>query len=128
MISKVSESDSTYNIFYKNYFEVVIDSLNFTRLYTNAIKFNKLSKSCKVTMYVNEDILPWINSLQKSQVINMKYTLCSPNGSYKSVIYDGNAVVDDVVYSCKVLNENDVDKALLIDIELSICDKKVVNS
>ena len=120
--------DKSYYMFYKNLFEVVIDDLDITRLYAKAIHLNKLSKSGTVTMYVNEDILEWINSLQKAQSAKMKYTVYSRDGSYKNVIYDGGIVIDDVVYECSDLKENNEDKVMLINIEFSTSDRRVIKS
>lgn len=120
--------DKVYNMFYKNNFEVVIDDLDITRLYVNAIHLNKLSKSGTVTMYVNEDTLEWLNSLQKAQSAKMKYTVYSRDGSYKNIIYDGGIVIDDVVYKCSALKESNEDKLMLIDIEFSTSDRRVIKS
>ena len=120
--------DKVYNMFYKNLFEVVIDDLDITRLYVKAIHLNKLSKSGTVTMYVNEDTLEWLNSLQKAQSAKMKYTVYSPDGSYKNVIYDGGIVIDDVVYECSALKENNENRVMLINIEFSTSDRRVIKS
>lgn len=120
--------DKFYNMFYKNNFEVVIDDLDITRLYVNAIHLNKLSKSGTVTMYVNEDTLEWLNSLQKAQSAKMKYTVYSRDGSYKNIIYDGGIVIDDVVYECSALKESNEDKVMLINIEFSTSDRRVIKS
>lgn len=120
--------DKVYNMFYKNNFDVVIDDLDITRLYVNAIHLNKLSKSGTVTMYVNEDTLEWINSLQKAQSAKMKYTVYSRDGSYKNVIYDGGIVIDDVVYECSDIKENSEDRVMLINIEFSTSDRRVIKS
>lgn len=120
--------DKVYNMFHKNNFEVVIDDLDITRLYVNAIHLNRLSKSGSVTMYVNEDTLEWLNSLQKAQSAKMKYTVYSKDGSYKSVIYDGGIVIDDVVYECSALNESNEDRVMLINIEFSTSDRRVIKS
>lgn len=120
--------DKVYNMFYKNLFEVVIDDLDITRLYVKAIHLNKLSKSGTVTMYVNEDTLEWLNSLQKAQSAKMKYTVYSPDGSYKNVIYDGGIVIDDVVYECSDIKENSEDRVMLINIEFSTSDRRVIKS
>ena len=120
--------DKFYNMFYKNNFDVVIDDLDITRLYVNAIHLNKLSKSGTVTMYVNEDTLEWLNSLQKAQSAKMKYTVYSRDGSYKNIIYDGGIVIDDVVYECSALKENNEDKVMLINIEFSTSDRRVIKS
>lgn len=120
--------DKFYNMFYKNNFEVIIDDLDVTRLYVNAIHLNKLSKSGTVTMYVNEDTLEWINSLQKAQSAKMKYTVYSRDGSYKNIIYDGGIVIDDVVYECSAIKESNEDKVMLINIEFSTSDRRVIKS
>lgn len=120
--------DKVYNMFYKNLFEVVIDDLDITRLYVKAIHLNKLSKSGTVTMYVNEATLEWLNSLQKAQSAKMKYTVYSPDGSYKNVIYDGGIVIDDVVYECSDIKENSEDRVMLINIEFSTSDRRVIKS
>ena len=120
--------DKVYNMFHKNNFEVVIDDLDITRLYVNAIHLNRLSKSGSVTMYVNEDTLEWLNSLQKAQSAKMKYTVYSKDGSYKSVIYDGGIVIDDVVYECSALNESNEDRVMLINIEFLTSDRRVIKS
>ena len=120
--------DKFYNMFYKNNFEVVIDDLDITRLYVNAIHLNKLSKSGTVAMYVNEDTLEWINSLQKAQSAKMKYTVYSRDGSYKNIIYDGGIVIDDVVYECSALKESDENRVMLINIEFSTSDRRVIKS
>ena len=120
--------DKVYNMFYKNLFEVVIDDLDITRLYVKAIHLNKLSKSGTVTMYVNEDTLEWLNSLQKAQSAKMKYTVYSPDGSYKNIIYDGGIVIDDVVYECSDIKENSEDRVMLINIEFSTSDRRVIKS
>ena len=120
--------DKFYNMFYKNNFEVVIDDLDITRLYVNAIHLNKLSKSGTVAMYVNEDTLEWINSLQKAQSAKMKYTVYSRDGSYKNIIYDGGIVIDDVVYECSALKENNENRVMLINIEFSTSDRRVIKS
>lgn len=120
--------DKFYNMFYKNNFEVVIDDLDITRLYVNAIHLNKLSKSGTVTMYVNEDTLEWLNSLQKAQSAKMKYTVYSQDGSYSNVIYDGGIVIDDVVYECSALKENNENRVMLINIEFSTSDRRVIKS
>lgn len=120
--------DKFYNMFYKNNFEVVIDDLDITRLYVNAIHLNKLSKSGTVTMYVNEDTLEWLNSLQKAQSAKMKYTVYSQDGSYSNVIYDGGIVIDDVVYECSALKENNENRVMLINIEFSTSDRRVIQS
>lgn len=117
-----------YNTFCKNNFEVIIDDLDITRLYVNAIHLNKLSKSGSVTMYVNEDTLDWLNSLQKAQSAKMKYTVYSPDGLYKNVIYDGGIVIDDVVYECSALNESNENRVMLINIEFSTSDRRVIKS
>lgn len=124
----IEVDDKVYNIFYKNSFEVVIDDLDITRLYVKAIHLNKLSKSGTVTMYVNETTLEWINSLQKAQSAKMKYTVYSPDGSYKNVIYDGGIVIDDVVYECSDIKENSEDRVMLINIEFSTSDRRVIKS
>ena len=120
--------DKFYNMFYKNNFDVVIDDLDITRLYVNAIHLNKLSKSGTVAMYVNEDTLEWINSLQKAQSAKMKYTVYSRDGSYKNIIYDGGIVIDDIVYECSALKESNEDKAMLINIEFSTSDRRLIKS
>lgn len=120
--------DKVYNMFYKNLFEVVIDDLDITRLYVKAIHLNKLSKSGTVTMYVNEATLEWLNSLQKAQSAKMKYTVYSRDGSYKNVIYDGGIVIDDVVYECSDIKENSEDRVMLINIEFSTSDRRVIKS
>ena len=120
--------DKFYNMFYKNNFEVVIDDLDITRLYVNAIHLNKLSKSGTATMYVNEDTLEWLNSLQKAQSAKMKYTVYSQDGSYSNVIYDGGIVIDDVVYECSALKENNENRVMLINIEFSTSDRRVIQS
>lgn len=124
----INIDDNTYNMFYKNNFEVVIDDLDITRRYVNAIHLNKLSKSGTVTMYVNEDTLEWLNSLQKAQSAKMKYTVYSRDGSYSNIIYDGGIVIDDVVYKCSALKESNEDKVMLIDIEFSTSDRRVIKS
>lgn len=120
--------DKVYNMFYKNLFEVVIDDLDITRLYVKAIHLNKLSKSGTVTMYVNEATLEWLSSLQKAQSAKMKYTVYSPDGSYKNIIYDGGIVIDDVVYECSDIKENSEDRVMLINIEFSTSDRRVIKS
>lgn len=120
--------DKFYNMFYKNNFDVIIDDLDITRLYVNAIHLNKLSKSGTVTMYVNEDTLEWLNSLQKAQSAKMKYTVYSRDGSYKNIIYDGGIVIDDVVYECSALKESNEDRVMLIDIEFSTSDRRIIKS
>lgn len=120
--------DKFYNMFYKNNFDVVIDDLDITRLYVNAIHLNKLSKSGTVTMYVNEDTLEWLNSLQKAQSAKMKYTVYSRDGTYKNIIYDGGIVIDDVVYECSALKEKNENSVMLINIEFSISDRRVIKS
>ena len=120
--------DKVYNMFHKNNFEVVIDDLDITRLYVNSIHLNKLSKSGTVTMYVNEDTLEWINSLQKAQSAKMKYTVYSPDGSYKNIIYDGGIVIDDVVYECSAIKDSDDNRVMLINIEFSTSDRRVIKS
>ena len=121
-----------YNTFCKNNFEVIIDDLDITRLYVNAIHLNRLSKSGTVTMYVNEDTLDWLNSLQKAQSAKMKYTVYSPDGLYKNVIYDGGIVIDDVVYECSAIKDSNEDsnedKVMLINIEFSTSDRRVIKS
>lgn len=124
----IETDDNVYNIFYKNSFEVIIDDLNITRMYVNAIHLNKLSKSGTVTMYVNEDTLEWLNSLQKAQSAKMKYTVYSRDGSYSNIIYDGGIVIDDVVYECNALKESNEDKVMLINIEFSTSDRRVIKS
>ena len=120
--------DKVYNMFHKNNFEVVIDDLDITRLYVNSIHLNKLSKSGTVTMYVNEDTLEWLNSLQKAQSAKMKYTVYSKDGLYKNVIYDGGIVIDDVVYECSAIKESDKNRVMLINIEFSTSDRRVIKS
>lgn len=120
--------DKVYNMFYKNLFEVVIDDLDITRLYVKAIHLNKLSKSGTVTMYVNEATLEWLNSLQKAQSAKMKYTVYSQDGSYKNTIYDGGIVIDDIVYECSDIKENSEDRVMLINIEFSTSDRRVIKS
>lgn len=120
--------DKVYKMFYKNLFEVVIDDLDITQLYVKAIHLNKLSKSGTVTMYVNEATLEWLNSLQKAQSAKMKYTVYSRDGSYKNVIYDGGIVIDDVVYECSDTKENSEDRVMLINIEFSTSDRRVIKS
>lgn len=120
--------DKVYNMFYKNLFEVVIDDLDITRLYVKAIHLNKLSKSGTVTMYVNEATLEWLSSLQKAQSAKMKYTVYSPDGSYKNVIYDGGIVIDDVVYECSAIKDSNEDRLMLINIEFSTSDRRVIKS
>ena len=124
----IETDDKFYNMFCKNNFDVIIDDLDITRLYVNAIHLNKLSKSGTVTMYVNEDTLEWLNSLQKAQSSKMKYTLYSPDGLYKNVIYDGGIVIDDVVYECSAIEESDENRAMLINIEFSTSDRRVIKS
>lgn len=119
---------NAYNMFYKNNFDVIIDDLDITRRYVNAIHLNKLSKSGTVTMYVNEYTLEWLNSLQKAQSAKMKYTVYSPDCSYKNVIYDGGIIIDDVVYECSALKESNEDKVMLINIEFSTSDRRVIKS
>lgn len=121
-------NDKVYNMFYKNNFDVVIDDLDITRIYVNAIHLNKLSKSGTVTMYVNEDTLEWINSLRKAQSAKMKYIVYSRDGSYKNIIYDGGIVIDDVVYECSAVKENNEDRVMLINIEFSTSDRRVIKS
>ena len=120
--------DKVYSMFHKNNFEVVIDDLDITRLYANAIHLNRLSKYGTVTMYVNEDTLDWLNSLQKAQSAKMKYTVYSPDGLYKNVIYDGGIVIDDVVYECSAIKESDENIVMLINIEFSTSDRRVIKS
>lgn len=124
----IEVDDKVYNMFYKNLFEVVIDDLDITRLYVKAIHLNKLSKSGTVTMYVNEATLEWLNSLQKAQSAKMKYTVYSPDGSCKNVIYDGGIVIDDVVYECSDIKENSEDRVMLINIEFSTSDRCLIKS
>lgn len=124
----IEVDDKVYNMFYKNLFEVVIDDLDITRLYVKAIHLNKLSKSGTVTMYVNETTLEWLNSLQKAQSAKMKYTVYSPDGSYKNIIYDGGIVIDDVVYECSDIKENSEDRVMLVNIEFSTSDRRVIKS
>ena len=124
----IEVDDKVYNMFYKNLFEVVIDDLDITRLYVKAIHLNKLSKSGTVTMYVNETTLEWLNSLQKAQSAKMKYTVYSTDGSYKNIIYDGGIVIDDVVYECSDIKENSEDRVMLINIEFSTSDRRVIKS
>lgn len=124
----IETDDKVYNMFYKNLFDVVIDDLDITRLYVKAIHLNKLSKSGTVTMYVNEATLEWLNSLQKAQSAKMKYTVYSQDGSYKNVIYDGGIVIDDVVYECSDIKENSEDRVMLINIEFSTSDRRVIKS
>lgn len=124
----IETDDKFYNMFYKNNFDVIIDDLDITRLYVNSIHLNKLSKSGTVTMYVNEDTLEWINSLQKAQSAKMKYTVYSPDGSYSNIIYDGGIVIDDVVYECSALKENNENRVMLVNIEFSTSDRRVINS
>ena len=124
----IEVDDKVYNMFYKNLFEVVIDDLDITRLYVKAIHLNKLSKSGTVTMYVNETTLEWLNSLQKAQSAKMKYTIYSRDGSYKNIIYDGGIVIDDVVYECSDIKENSEDRIMLINIEFSTSDRRVIKS
>ena len=120
--------DKFYNTFCKNNFEVIIDDLDITRLYVNAIHLNRLSKSGTVTMYVNEDTLDWLNSLQKAQSSKMKYTVYSTDGLYKHVIYDRGIVIDDVVYECSAIKESDENRVMLINIEFSTSDRCVIKS
>ena len=124
----IETDDKVYNMFYKNSFEVIIDDLDITRRYVNAIHLNKLSKSGTVKIYVNEDTLEWINSLQKAQSAKMKYIVYSQDGSYKNIIYDGGIVIDDVVYDCSALKESNEDKVMLINIEFSTSDRRVIKS
>lgn len=128
MTEIVNDGNKIYDIFYKNHFEVIIDDLDVTRLYTNAIHFHKLSKSGIVTMYVTDEVLNWINSLHRMQSANMKYIVYSPNGSVKDIVYDGRIVIEDVVYNCKTLKDADDNREMLIDIEFSTCDKRMINS
>lgn len=120
--------DKFYNMFCKNNFEVIIDDLDITRLYVNAIHLNRLSKSGTVTMYVNEDTLEWLNSLQKAQSAKMKYTVYSPDGLYSNVIYDGGIVIDDIAYECSALKDSDENRVMLINIEFSTSDRHVIKS
>lgn len=120
--------NKVYNTFYKNLFEVVIDDLDITRMYVKTIHLNKLSKSGTVTMYVNEATLEWLNSLQKAQSAKMKYTVYSTDGSYKNIIYDGGIVIDDVIYECSDIKENSEDRVMLINIEFSTSDRRVIKS
>ena len=124
----IETDDKFYNMFYKNSFDVIIDDLDITRRYVNAIHLNKLSKSGTVTMYVNEDTLEWLNSLQKAQSAKMKYTVYSPDCSYSNIIYDGGIVIDDVVYECSALKENNENRVMLINIEFSTSDRRVIKS
>ena len=124
----IETDDNVYNIFYKNSFDVVIDDLDIIRLYVNAIHLNKLSKSGTVTMYVNEDTLEWLNSLQKAQSAKMKYTVYSPDGSYSNIIYDGGIVIDDVVYECSAIKENNENRVMLVNIEFSTSDRRLIKS
>lgn len=124
----IEVDDKVYNMFYKNSFDVIIDDLDITRRYVNAIHLNKLSKSGTVTMYVNEATLEWLNSLQKAQPAKMKYTVYSTDGSYKNIIYDGGIVIDDVVYECSDIKENSEDRVMLINIEFSTSDRRVIKS
>ena len=124
----IETDDNIYNIFYKNNFDVVIDDLDIIRLYVNAIHLNKLSKSGTVTMYVNEDTLEWLNSLQKAQSAKMKYTVYSPDGSYSNIIYDGGIVIDDVVYECSAIKENNENRVMLVNIEFSTSDRRLIKS
>ena len=124
----IETDDNVYNIFYKNNFDVVIDDLDIIRLYVNAIHLNKLSKSGTVTMYVNEDTLEWLNSLQKAQSAKMKYTVYSPDGSYSNIIYDGGIVIDDVVYECSAIKENNENRVMLVNIEFSTSDRRLIKS
>ena len=124
----IEVDDKVYNMFYKNNFDVVIDDLDITRLYVKAINLNKLSKSGTVTMYVNETTLEWLSSLQKAQPAKMKYIVYSTDGSYKNIIYDGGIVIDDVVYECSDIKESNEDKVMLINIEFSTSDRRVIKS
>ena len=124
----IETDDKVYNTFYKNLFEVVIDDLDITRLYVKAIHLNKLSKSGTVTMYVNETTLEWLNSLQKAQSAKMKYTVYSTDGSYKNIIYDGGIVIDDIIYECSAIKESNENRAMLISIEFSTSDRRVIKS
>lgn len=124
----IETDDNVYNIFYKNSFDVVIDDLDIIRLYVNAIHLNKLSKSGTVTMYVNEDTLEWLNSLQKAQSAKMKYTVYSPDGSYSNIIYDGGIVIDDVVYECSAIKENNENRVMLVNIKFSTSDRRLIKS
>ena len=124
----IETDDKFYNMFYKNNFDVIIDDLDITRRYVNAIHLNKLSKSGTVTMYVNEDTLEWLNSLQKAQSAKMKYTVYSRDGSYKNVIYDGGIIIDDIIYECSAIKESDENRVMLINIEFSTSDRRVIKS
>lgn len=124
----IETDDKFYNMFYKNSFDVIIDDLDITRRYVNAIHLNKLSKYGTVTMYVNEDTLEWLNSLQKAQSAKMKYTVYSRDGSYKNIIYDGGIVIEDVVYECSAIKDSNEDRVMLINIEFLTSDRCIIKS
>jgi hypothetical protein len=122
---------NSFDLLYKNHFDVVIDNLDFTRLYTNSILLNSLSKEGTVTLYANKDVINWVSSLQKSQTLSLKYTIYSNDVSFKSVVYDGNITVNDVVFMSTYIDDHHcsyMDKYLTIDLKFTTNDRRVINS
>lgn len=129
MIQPISLNN--FDLLYKNYFDVIIDNLDFTRLYTNSISLNSLSKEGTVTLYANKDVINWVSSLQKSQTLNLKYTIYSNDVSFKSIVYDGNITVDDVVFMSAYVDDHscsNADKYLTIDLKFTTNDRRAINS
>jgi hypothetical protein len=129
MIKSISLNN--FDLLYKNYFDVIIDNLDFTRLYTNSILLNSLSKEGTVTLYANKDVIDWVSSLQKSQTLSLKYTIYSNDISFKSVVYDGNITVNDVVFMSAYVDDHscsNADKYLTIDLKFTTNDRHVINS
>ena len=111
-----------------NYFLLLIPWFIFIFLIYYSKNLNIINYILLFTMYVNEATLEWLSSLQKAQSAKMKYTVYSPDGSYKNIIYDGGIVIDDVVYECSDIKENSEDRVMLINIEFSTSDRRVIKS
>lgn len=103
--------------FYKNRFNVTLDNNDLTS-FVSSIRFNSLSKTGVITMFVNENVVNWLASLkwsdshQKMQPINMGFIICSTDISHNITVYDGKISITDIIYNCDC---ND-DSALTVDI------------
>ena len=115
-------NDNKY-VFYKDHFDVLIDDLDFTSTYTNAIYLNKLSNTGSFTINVNSYTLDWINSLRKMQPAYMKYLIRSPDNYCSNIVYEGRIFITDLVYECDKHDSNE----LVANIKFEFSDKKIIN-
>ncbi len=115
--------------FYKNRFSVTLDDNDLTS-FVSSIRFNSLSKTGVITMFVNENVVNWLASLkwsdsrQRMQPINMNFIICSTDISHNITVYDGKISITDIIYNCDC---ND-DSMLTVDITFETNSRRIMNS